>query len=499
MAEPISFKTLSGITSDTNPTLAENEKTEDYKSIFSSIDKNADGVVSAQEAKDYGFDLFEVKKDLTKEDFQTQLFKEHYNKDASRGVVFDVSMDLTDIEKNELLERIQEFEKYKQTLSSEELEDLEKNKSETLNFAIQEGRPDETKIKYKEFLAKYEKVKNGDFSSLTNEDIMEILNHTDTADLLQDGKIGSFNQGRTGDCWYLSMLNNYATTPEGAENIKNRISQKNGKYYVSFQNPVNPDETEKYELTKDDLKNYGLSSYDSYFSAGDLDVRIMEIATSKMLLKYTNSEFADDNFSKEKREYIENGLSEQDAEQKSEYARKARVIAGGDAVKVALVHKALGYNSSPVVFGRGEDLAKMYLNGNLEGMSQDDYAKKIQTSINDSIYAIQLNLSFKEESGKTIAYIDNNPENITDTGEKQFSSVAERFESHELVVNSGSQEYSDNEDETRYLSTGHVFNFENMDGENVTVNDPYNSGFWHTIPAERFDTHMLRMTYLPQK
>ena len=119
--------------------------------------------------------------------------------------------------------------KIKKVLNEKEFKALERNKQGVYNL------PDNDMQDYKDFLTKYERMKSGDFNGITNEDIAQVLYYTDTTDLVSDGKIGSFAQGWIGDCWFLSMLGNYASTKEGEENIAKRISSpdEKGNYNLS--------------------------------------------------------------------------------------------------------------------------------------------------------------------------------------------------------------------------------------------------------------------------
>ena len=69
----------------------------------------------------------------------------------------------------------------------------------------------------------------------------------------------------------------------------------------------------------------------------------------------------------------------------------------------------------------------------------------------------------------------------------------------DLTCTTEDKEYSDNKKEQRYISTSHAYNFMNYNAEDgaITVNDPYNSAFPHTITKEKFDTLYKELTYLP--
>ena len=181
---------------------------------------------------------------------------------------------------------------------------------------------------------------------MTNEELSQILYYTDTTDLISDKKIGSFAQGRTGDCWFLSLLGNYASTKAGEENIANRISDpdKNGTYTVTFDDPFNPEIKREYKVTQKELQDYDLLNEETMFSSGDLDVRILEVATGKMLNDYI---LQMDKFSfykeAEKDDYIFAPFEEK------VYSPSA-TIAEGYLEKQLLVHRSLGYKSNIVEY-----------------------------------------------------------------------------------------------------------------------------------------------------
>ena len=212
-------------------------------------------------------------------------FEEHFFI-AGKSIVAPIT--LTDKQKKLISEKIADFENYKKGLSASELLVLEKNKHGMLDFSIENGVPELGLKSYKSFLTRYETFKKGDFTDITNEELSQLLYYTDTTDLISDGKIGSFAQGRTGDCWFLSMLGNYASTKEGEANIASRISSpdENGNYTVTFDDFFDSSKKQIYTVTQKDLEDYDLLDEDSRFSSGDLDVRILEVATGKMLNKY---------------------------------------------------------------------------------------------------------------------------------------------------------------------------------------------------------------------
>lgn len=93
----------------------------------------------------------------------------------------------------------------------------------------------------------------------------------------QDGIIGDFRQGNTGDCWFLTETKLVSRTPEGAEIIKKSIkNNNNGTFTVTFKGA--PDKN--YSVTEEEIRK----SKDK-LSEGDKDVRILEIAADKWRLE----------------------------------------------------------------------------------------------------------------------------------------------------------------------------------------------------------------------
>ena len=104
-----------------------------------------------------------------------------------------------------------------------------------------------------------------------------MANYMDKISSTSNGVIESFEQGDSGDCWLLSQLNALNTTTWGQEAIKNSIVQDetNGNYTVKLKGV-------DYEavITQDEIQRARMS--DNY-SAGDLDVLLLEIATERYL------------------------------------------------------------------------------------------------------------------------------------------------------------------------------------------------------------------------
>ncbi len=439
------------------------------------------GKSAKKKSVNFGNAIFEKFMTIAKEKYENlsnmQIFKgfeEHFFK-LNTKLIHEIT--LTPEQKEILAKKIQDFENYKSNLTPEQLNELEKNKHGMLDFALKNGLSDKSLKGYKNFLKRYENFKNGNFNGITNEELSQLLYYTDTTDLIRDGKIGSFAQGRTGDCWFLSMLNNCASTIEGEKNIAQRISQadNDGNYTVTFDNPFNQSEKIKIQVTPKDLQNYDLSNEDTYYSSGDLDVRILESAAEKLIHQYfkdgveiQNTEVFYD---------IENELTLQEEKQ------VADKLACGFPEKRLLIYRALGY--------KGE--MKDYYTSDSRELNKY-CSKEFLNSQNAKVYSVTYNLT--EENGK----IELTPE-VKATQYNSLSEVitGENMKASELTCGTGDKEYSDNKKEQRYISTGHAYNFMNYNAEDesITVNDPYNSAFPHTITKEKFDTLYTQLTYLP--
>lgn len=412
-------------------------------------------------------------------------FEEHFYTKTDTTVV---PIELTQKQKQILTEKINTFENYKNNLSEEQLQELEKNKHGLLDFSVQDGMSDLELKGYKKFLNRYESFKNGDFSGITNEELAQLLYYTDTSDIISDGKIGSFAQGRVGSCWFLSMLGNYAATPEGEQNIAKRISapDKDGNYTVTLNNPLNPNETETYVVSAEELKNYDLSDENSAFSSGDIDVRILEIAFDKMLYEYFKK---DDNSSTPNIGTITPDIFKEFGNYPASYEQEIGAsISEGLLEKNALVHKALGYKSNIINFYKNtddEDTRQM-LSKYIPREELDDNP--------NAIYMIETQLTSAENGNPAYTY------NYKLCDEKALSQIlnSEEYNSKDFTVGTGRSEYSENEKDQRYISTGHAYNLSKSDEESVTVIDPYNSAFPHAIGIDKFDDTFTRITYIPK-
>ena len=406
----------------------------------------------------------------------TSGFEEHFFT-AKKSIVSEIS--LTEKQKTIIKQKIQNIEIYKAGLSSSELLALEKNKHGMLDFSIKDGVPEKSLKAYNTFLSRYQAFKSGDFSGITNEELAQLLYYTDTTDLISDGKIGSFAQGRTGDCWFLSLLGNYASTPEGETNIANRISKPdaNGTYTVTFDDFFDSSKKQTYTVTQKDLQDYDLLDENSMFSSGDLDVRIMEVATGKMLNKYILpmekfSYFRDDDVFAEFKEY-----------------EPSCCIPEGNIEKQLLVHRALGYKGNIVQYVKKPE------NIDEPNILTEFSTKEFINSTNAQIYSVEMELI--QENGKLKFTPSVKPTEYT-----SLNDVIEKngFKASELTASSSDVDFSNDDKENRYISTGHVFNVMNLNSDgSISLNDPYNSAFPHTIVNDDFERVFNKITYIPCK
>ena len=426
-----------------------------------------------------------TKKENTNYNSVSKGFEEHFYT-IKDSIVSEIS--LTSKQKKILDKKIKDFEEYKASLSTTQLAELEKNKHGLLDFSIKYGVPETSLKAYNNFLSRYEAFKSGDYTGITNEELAQLLYYTDTTDLISDKKIGSFAQGRTGDCWFLSMLGNYASTKDGEENIAKRISNPdaNGTYTVTFDDPFNPEIKREYKVTQKDLQDYDLLQEDTYFSAGDLDVRILEVATGKMLNNYI---LQMDKFSIYKEMADEDEYIFAPFEQERKEYSPSTSIAEGYLEKQLLVHRSLGYKSNVVQYITKPDIMPEY------HPLVDYSSQEFLDSTNAKIYSIEMTLEEKDGSFEFIPIV-----NVTDY--QSLSDVIKQndFKASELTVGSSDVDYSKDDKENRYISTGHVYNLMglNQDGS-LTVNDPYNSAYPHTISNQDFERVFNKITHISTK
>ena len=284
------------------------------------------------------------------------------------------------------------------------------------------------------------------------------------------------------------MLGNYASTKAGEENIAKRISKpdKDGTYTVTFDDPFNSEIKREYKVTQKDLQDYDLLNIDAFFSAGDLDVRIMEVATGKMLNNYI---LQMDKFAHYKERDDEDEYIFAPFEQKEKEYSPSTSIPEGYLEKQLLVHRSLGYKSNIVQYITRPDEMPEY-------HSLVDYSsKEFLDSTNAKIYSIEMTLQEKNGAFEFVPIVQ-------PTEYQSLSEVINQnnFKASELTIGTSDEDYSTNEKENRYISTGHIFNLMglNKDGS-LTVNDPYNSAYPHTISNQDFERVFCRITHIPTK
>lgn len=445
-------------------------------------------------------------------DYKTEVFYKNTDKQVVQNI------QLTNTQKADLQKRIKVFEKYFNSLSKVKQDEIIKEKSCSLDVHLvseirkknpnDENSFDTQSIHKKIGFRSFDDIKKlvADFKKepdmkLTNEDVAQILTYTDTTDTIVDGKIGSFYQGGVGSCWYLSMLNNYASTQEGADNIASRIkNNSDGTYTVVFQDPADTEKTKEYEVSEEELKldprvqmrydssekvNRGISN----FSSGDKDVRLLEIATNKLLKDYLPIDYlwARDNNGNVRKD--ENGA----------LVKKEFVISNGDLLKRAIVHKAMGYKGDIVVYQQNNK--KQIADGENLAFSLDSQTYKDNSD--SKIFKIMINAQVGD-GGKMQLKSQVEPsqqENLVEViNENQYAP-------ENLVCNSGQQSMGNSHPllnngvlskDNRYLSGGHVFNIEHFikDKENntvrIVVNDPYNSQFSHPVSVRLFELDAIK-------
>ena len=401
-------------------------------SIFDKMDTDHDKFVSEQEAKDFGYTTL-GDKSLSREDFLKKYrsfkektstkqgiledFKEHFSiplKDSLRRFI-----QLDDAQQKEIVSRLEMFE------------------------ATQKVMPEDKKYTPEDTAYIKENPKY-----FMNDDLAEYLEQFSANRTISDGKIGAFRQGKMGDCWFLSALNNYISTEAGRKNIENRIENNgNGTYSVTFQNPFNLTQKEVYTVSQDDLHEKYKDG-----ATGDIDVRILEAAADQYLEKYTP-------------EGQRNSTGE-------------KMIVGDYFAKTALIHKAFGYKDNIKEFCMTES---------------DQPGKKQLASFSYEIA--------KDENGKAKfigrfeqTNLSSYKELVEQTGIKESELTFGSFHREQCspdVIN------LDMSTEASLLSGGHIYNLDKINGNATTITNPHRSSFPMTIPNNIFNEFVRSLFYLP--
>lgn len=389
----------------------------------------------------------------------------HHFEQTHKDIVYPIT--LNDNEKKALLEKINNFEAHLKKLNPTQLEEFIKNKSYNLDFTLKSYGYDNYK-NFDDFLNFYKnlqtKLTNGENIKITNEELAQIINYIDISDTVCDGKLGSSTQGMLGDCWALSQFSTYASTKEGAEHIKKRITYdpKNNYYSVQLNNPFNPNEEEIYIITPKELKNFGIhadTNKAGAFSAGDIDTRLLEIATNQMLFKH---------YKKENTTF----------DNKPNHFK----ITGGTPEKYILLHRALGFKGPITVHQKHLPDP----NSNDKGNWARIYAPDIYDPNADknTIYTLVFDID-KNGNLITTAKKEILPHGFNDViKNNKYTADTLTANTRTVPQNTNTQTLSK---EDRYLQDGHVFNISKIkENGDIVLQDPFISIFPIAITKERF-------------
>ena len=107
-----------------------------------------------------------------------------------------------------------------------------------------------------------------------------------------DGKLGSFQQGQTGDCFFLLTIIALANDPEALQCVEGVLSEKDSEdesWTVDFHNfpPI--------KITQKELDNYKMMHFKThrpypFVQHRDKDVKLIEIAADKLWKKHVRKE-----------------------------------------------------------------------------------------------------------------------------------------------------------------------------------------------------------------
>ena len=270
---------------------------------------------------------------------------------------------------------------------------------------------------------------------ITNKLLGVILWITNLNKSEQNGYIGPFKQGKVGDCWLLSQINCYASTEDGAKNIKDRIKKNNdNSYTVIFQNPFDLEKQEEYHVMNETINANAEKKVQ-----GEKDVQILEIAFKAYMEKYASegSRTGDEGF-----------------------------LRGGNVIKYHLLHKALGYKGNVTSF--------IVKNGSLiEGFYEARKNSDGKVSLLP-MYTWRKYSSYDE----LIKKCNFKPENLT------FS----------IPQNNGAKIP---ENEKSVLRARHAYNLMDVKNSHFIINNPHLSSFPISLKKERFENLVTCMHYIP--
>jgi len=123
-----------------------------------------------------------------------------------------------------------------------------------------------------------------------NSAVSGLRNDSDSTNDKQDEIVGSFSQGKVGDCAFLYTLDNLAESSEGKNIIKETVkNNSNGTFSVKLKGASSAVIVSEKELKKGTLN---INGEEQKLSTGDKDVRIFEIAAAKYIKAHPN-EFKD--------------------------------------------------------------------------------------------------------------------------------------------------------------------------------------------------------------